>query len=59
MEVAVSAAPLFGREIAYDHRVLAFLVEAQERSKLEYWVGTIWMVWLSGTSGVTKEDLDR
>ena len=59
VEVAVSAAPLFGREIAYDHRVTTFLVETQEWSKLECWLGTIWMAWPPGTSGVTKEDLDR
>ena len=43
----------------YDHRVTAFLVEAQEWSKLECWARTIWMVWPPGTSGVPKEDLDR
>ena len=59
IEVAVSEAPLYGREVAYNPRVTAHLTEAQEWSKLECWVGTIWIVWPPGTSGVTKKDLDQ
>lgn len=59
VEVAVSETPLSGREIAYDPRITTFLTESQEWGKLECWVGTIWMVWPPGTSGITQKGLDR
>jgi len=43
----------------YSPQVITFLTEAQEWSKLECWIGTIWMVWPPGTGGATEEDLGR
>jgi hypothetical protein len=46
-------------KIAYNPQVMMFLTEAQEWSKLEYWMGIVWMVWPPGSGGITEEDLDH
>jgi hypothetical protein len=38
-------------------QTMKFLTEAQEWSKLECWMGTVWMVWPPGDGGITEEDL--
>ena len=43
---------------AYSPQITEFLVEAQEWSKLEYWIGIVWMTWPSRTGGETEEGLD-
>ena len=44
--------------LAYSPQITTFLTEAQEWSKLECWMGIIWMVWPRG-AGVAEEDLNR
>jgi hypothetical protein len=44
---------------AYSPQIVTFLVEAQEWSKLECWMATIWMVWPPEVGGITEEDLGR
>jgi hypothetical protein len=53
------AASVAGEEIAYNPQTITFLTEAQEWSKLEYWMGVVWMVWPPGSGGITEEDLDH
>ena len=43
--------------IAYSPQVMTFLTEAQEWSKLECWIGIVWMVWPPGAGGATEGDL--
>jgi len=38
---------------------MTLLAESQEWSKLEYWVGIVWMVWPPRADRMTEEDLDR
>jgi len=59
VELMISESQLQEHEIAYNPRILTFLTEAQEWSKLECWIGTVWMVWPPGAGGTTEEDLDR
>jgi len=42
----------------YRPQITAFLTEAQEWSKLEYWIGIVWMTWSPRTGGATEEGLD-
>ena len=44
---------------AYNPWITTSLVETQEWSKLEYWMGTVWIVWPVGTDGMTEEDFNR
>jgi hypothetical protein len=57
LEISLSVWP--GEEIAYNPQTITFLTEAQEWSKLEYWMGIVWMVWPPGSGGITEEDLDH
>ena len=45
-------------QIAYSPQVITFLIEAQEWSKLECWMGTVWMVWPPGAGGMTEEEFE-
>ena len=45
--------------VPYNPRITKFLVQAQEWSKLECWMGTVWMVWPPGVDGITGEDIDH
>ena len=45
-------------EITYNPRVAVSLEEAEEWDKLHYWMGVVWTLWPSETSGTT-EDLER
>ena len=42
----------------YNPQITKYLVEAQEWSKLEYWMGIVWMTWPPGAGGDTEEGLD-
>jgi hypothetical protein len=58
VELAISG-PDWLNGIAYSPQITASLVEAQEWSKLECWMGIFWMVWPPGSGGVTEVDLGR
>jgi len=42
----------------YDPQITKFLIEAQEWSRLEYWIGIVWMTWPPGAGGETEEGLE-
>ena len=44
-------------EVTYHPRIMAFLTEAQEWSKLECWIGTVGFSWPPEADGITEEDL--
>ena len=62
-ELLVELAILWSRSLqdqfAYSPRIVTFLVEAQEWSKLECWMATVWMIWPPEAGGITEEDLDH
>ena len=41
----------------YNPRISKSLTEAQEWSKLERWIGTVWILWPPEADGITEEDL--
>jgi hypothetical protein len=43
--------------LVYNPRTMALLIEAQEWSKLECWVGAVWMVWPPEGGATTEEEL--
>ena len=43
---------------AFNPRITALLVEAQEWNKLEYWIATVWMMWPPG-NGTIEEGLEH
>jgi len=43
--------------VTYNPQTMIFLTEAQEWSKLECWMGTVWMIWPPEAYGITEEDL--
>jgi len=59
VELTISHPWRLGRNTTYSPQIIRFLAEAQEWSKLECWMGIVWMVWLPGTGGVTEEDLSH
>ena len=59
VELAISKSLWLGRKIAYSPQIVTSLTEAREWSKLEYWMGTVWMAWPPGADGITEEDLGR
>jgi len=58
VELTISYPWIRRRPPAYNPQITAFLAEAQEWSKLEYWIGIVWMTWPPGTGGETGEGLD-
>ena len=50
--------PLWPGDV-YRPQIMRYLTEAQEWSKLECWIGTIWILWPPGDSSISEEDLDR
>ena len=57
VELAISK-PWWPRgEIVYTPQIITCLIEAEEWSKLEYWIGTVWMIWPPGSGGATEEEL--
>ena len=57
VELSISWSQFLRGDITYSPQITTFLTEAQEWSKLECWMGTVWMMWPPGTSGVTEGDL--
>jgi len=45
--------------ITYNPQTMIFLTEAQEWSKLECWIGIVWISWPPEADGITEEDLGR
>jgi len=43
--------------LAYKPQITAFLTGAQEWSKLECWMGTVWISWPPEADGITEKDL--
>ena len=58
VELTISISWNWRHPQAYSPQITKFLVEAQEWSKLEYWIGIVWMTWPSRTGGETEEGLD-
>jgi len=57
VELTISLPPYLRDPPAYSPQITTFLTEAQEWSKLEYWIGIVWMTWPPGTGEVTEEVL--
>jgi len=55
VELAIIRPP----DVTYDPQIMTSLVEAQEWSKLECWIGTVWVLWPPEAAGITEEDLGR
>jgi len=58
VELTISLSWLSRDLPAYSPQITALLIEAQEWSKLEHWIGIVWMTWSSGNGGATEEGLD-
>ena len=58
-ELAVSQSRWLRDVSTYDPQIMESLTEVQEWSKLECWVGTVWIMWPSGVGGPAEEDLGR
>jgi len=56
VELAISWSWLL-EEVTYHPQTMISLTEAQEWSKLERWIGTVWMLWPPEADGITEEDL--
>jgi len=59
VELTIRHSWRLGRNPTYSPQIIRFLIETQEWSKLECWIGTVWMVWPPGTGGATEGDLGR
>ena len=57
VELAISQSQWQIHGITYNPQITVFLVEAQEWTKLECWIGTIWVLWPPETGEITEEDL--
>ena len=57
VELAVSEPPWLRDDLAYTPQITTFLTEAQEWSKLECWMGTVWVMWPPGDDGMLEEDI--
>ena len=58
VELAILLPWLPRGKLVYSAQAVIFLSEAQEWSKLECWMGTVWMVWPPEAGGMTEEDFD-
>ena len=58
VELTISLSPAPRDSPAYSPQITKYLVEAQKWSKLEYWMGIVWMTWPPGAGGDTEEGLD-
>ena len=58
VELTISPPGFLRDPPAYSPQITAFLAEAQEWSKLEYWIGIVWMTWPPGAGGKKDEGLD-
>ena len=59
VELAISQSLSLVSEVTYNPQMMTFLAETQEWSKLEYWMGTVWISWPPEADGITEEDLSR
>ena len=59
VELAILVSPWLKGKIAYSPEITTSLVGAEEWSRLECWMGTVWLLWPPGADGMTEEDLDR
>jgi hypothetical protein len=59
VELTISLLSPLRDRFAHSPQVTAILTEAQEWSKLECWMGTVWIAWPPGADGTTEEDLYR
>jgi len=57
VELVVSELVRITPEVSYNPQITAFLTEAQEWSKLECWMGTVWISWPPEDREITEEDL--
>jgi len=56
VEIVISHSRVL-HEVTYHPQTMIFLAEAQEWSKLECWIGTVWILWPPEADGITEEDL--
>ena len=59
LELATSIKWLLKGAVSYNPWIMRYLAEAQEWSKLECWIATVWVLWPPETDGITEEDLER
>jgi len=59
VELGVLYSPWLVDNITYNPQIMTFLTEAQEWSKLEYWMGAVWLLWPPEADGIREEDLGR
>jgi hypothetical protein len=59
VELVVSESQWLPLDPARSLQIVTSLTEAKEWSKLECWVGIVWMVWGREAGGMIAEDLDR
>jgi len=59
VELAILVSRWLRSDVVYNPQITAFLTEAQEWSKLECWMGIVWMLWLPRAGSLTEEDLGR
>jgi len=57
VELAVSYPWWLRHNVTYSPQIMTFLTEAQEWSKLECWMRTVWVVWPPGDGGMLEEDI--
>ena len=58
-ELLVACAIVQPPDVTYNPQIMTSLVEAQEWSKLECWIATVWIAWPPEADGITEEDLGR
>ena len=59
VDLAIRCSAWFTRDVTYNPQIMTFLAEAQEWSKLECWMGAIWVFRPLEADGITEEDLER
>jgi len=59
VELGVSLSSWLEDDVTYNPQIMTFLTEAREWSKLECWMGTVWVLWPPEADGITEEDLGR
>jgi len=58
-ELLVEFVILWPSDVTYNPQTMTSLVETQEWSKLECWIGIVWVLWPPEADGITEEDLGR
>jgi hypothetical protein len=59
VELAISLPWFLRNGPIYSPRIMTLLTETREWSKLECWMGTVWMLWPPEAGGITEEEVDR